>query len=43
MGTKGRAEAGDAKAFVPFAKTRYGLSCIIWYYAISLKRKVEYI
>lgn len=35
-------EARDApEVFALFAKTRYGLSCTIWYYAISLKRKVE--
>lgn len=32
---------GCSGGLCSFAKTHYGLSCIIWYYAISLKRKVE--
>lgn len=40
---KRRAETGGAEVFVRFAETHLGLSCIIRHYAISLKRKVEYL
>lgn len=42
-GVKRRAEMGGAEVFVQFAETHLGLSRVIRHYAISLKRKVEYL